>query len=300
MLSQLNYQDIKALQVFLVVVDCQGVSAAQSSLNMAQSAISLHLKYIEDKFGFILCQRGRSGFALTEEGVRVYQACKNLSESLDIFLEDILKIQEENEVLSGKINIALVDKLPDHFKESLSDCIRLFYDKYPNVILNIEIQSPQEIETKLLNNQVDIGVGYFGRKLKEILYQEVSLEKQRVYYSAQHPLFKQKNITLEMVRDEYAWVKRGYIISDGLIPVKPKKLTATSQHMESTLLFILAGTHLGYLPENYARLYVNNQMLYAVEIEDTSYCAPIYLISKNSYSPLIKLFRIYMLEILKA
>lgn len=299
MLSQINSQDLKALQVFMAVTDCQGVSAAQTILNMAQSAISLHLKYIEDKFGFVLCHRGRSGFALTEEGKRVYQACQHLSNSFNKFSDEILTIQADNQVLSGSINIALVDKLPDHFKTALSNCIKLIYETNQNISLNIEIQSPQEIESKILNNQIDLGIGYFSKQIKEIVYKKISTERQNVYYSYQHPLAKVKEIDVDKIATDYPWVKRGYVISDGLVPLAPSVITATSKHMETTLLFILAGTHLGYLPENYADFYVQSKLLYPIDHEQVSYVVPLYLISKNSYSPLIRLFVLQLIKALK-
>lgn len=288
MLNQLNYNDIKSLQVFTVVADCHGISAAQSALNMAQSAISLHLKYLEDKLGLTLCLRGRSGFSLTKEGEQIYQACQQLSDSFNIFMNDIKNIQTSNSILSGEVNIALVDKLSDNLKAALSSTIKKLYEQHPHISLNIETQSPQKIEEKIINNQLDIGIAYFGIQRKEITYNTLLTEKQVVYYGQQHPLHLNQQ-PQDKILNEYAWVKRGYALEKDLIPQMPKKMTATSLDMETTLLFILAGTHLGYLPENYAATYVSKGVIFPIESDKTSYSVPIDLAYKHNSSPLAKL-----------
>lgn len=69
MLHTLIKHDLKALQAFVAIVECQGVTAAQKRLNMSQSAISMHLAHLEESLGVILCRRGRSGFGLTKAGI---------------------------------------------------------------------------------------------------------------------------------------------------------------------------------------------------------------------------------------
>ncbi|MCO6515269.1 MAG: LysR family transcriptional regulator, partial [Snodgrassella sp.] len=59
MLHTLIKHDLKALQAFVAIVECQGVTAAQKRLNMSQSAISTHLAHLEESLGVILCRRGR-------------------------------------------------------------------------------------------------------------------------------------------------------------------------------------------------------------------------------------------------
>lgn len=289
MLNRLNYRDVRALYVFTVVADCKGVSAAQTILDMAQPAISNHLKYLEDKFGFILCLRGRSGFSLTPEGEDVYAACLQLGEDLDRFYQEILQIQKKNNTLTGELNIALIDQLPLLLKKKISNTIARFYEEYPSVSLNIEILSPHEIESRILNNRLDIGVGYFSQQLKEILYKKLIDERQQIYCSKDHSLAKSQDVKLETLLHDHAWVRRGYNIDPATVPIRPVKLTATAKQMETTLLFIMAGTHVGYLPTDYATPYVNNGSIVPI-FEEYSYSVSHHFITKNPNSPLIKIF----------
>lgn len=277
------------MYVFVVVADCKGVSAAQTILDMAQPAISNHLKYLEDKFGFSLCARGRSGFALTDEGKDVYDACLQLAGDLDAFYQEILHIQKASNTLSGELNIALIDELPLLLKKRISNTIARFYEEYPLVTLNIEILSPQEIESRILNNRLDIGIGYFSAQLKEILYKKLIDERQQIYCSEAHSLAKNEKIEMDELLHQHSWVRRGYNIDPDIVPIRPSKLTATAKQMETTLLFIMAGTHLGYLPVDYAAPYVEDGVIIPI-YEEFAYSVSHHLITKNPNSPLIKIF----------
>ena len=74
LLGQLSDMDLRLLQIFKAVVECGGFSSAALALNIGVSTISRHIKDLETRLGLVLCQRGRSGFALTAEGQSVQYA----------------------------------------------------------------------------------------------------------------------------------------------------------------------------------------------------------------------------------
>ena len=68
-LLQVSDFDLRLLRVFRTVAQVGSFSAAEGVLGITRSAISLHMSDLEKRLGGIrLCQRGRAGFALTEEG----------------------------------------------------------------------------------------------------------------------------------------------------------------------------------------------------------------------------------------
>ena len=70
-LGQVSDFDIRLLRIFKTIVECGSFSAAESTLGLSRSAISLHMGDLEKRLGMRLCQRGRAGFALTDEGREV-------------------------------------------------------------------------------------------------------------------------------------------------------------------------------------------------------------------------------------
>ena len=70
---QTSNPDLTSLTVFRAVVEHRGFLGAQVALGLSQSAVSFHLNALEQRIGFRLCQRGRSGFQLTDRGSFVYE-----------------------------------------------------------------------------------------------------------------------------------------------------------------------------------------------------------------------------------
>lgn len=85
----LAQSDLRSLTVFRAVVDHKSFLGAQIALGLSQSAVSFHIKALEDRLGFKLCQRGRSGFELTDRGAIVHERSKGLFLALNAFESDI-------------------------------------------------------------------------------------------------------------------------------------------------------------------------------------------------------------------
>ena len=84
-LAQVSDFDIRLLRIFRSVVECGGFSAAETVLGIGRSAISQQMSDLEQRLGLRLCQRGRAGFSLTEEGREVYQSALQLLSALESF-----------------------------------------------------------------------------------------------------------------------------------------------------------------------------------------------------------------------
>lgn len=286
MFRSLLKQDIKSLRVFMLVADCQGVSAAQSRLNMSQSSISTHLSHLEARLGFVLCKRGRSGFELTEQGKEVYTASQNLFQAAEQFNRQVQSIKGD---MVGELRIAIVDQLPANFSVAFSRTIKHLYEQSPDLCVHLDIRSPQEIETMISTGDCDLGVGYFARPIKNLNYEQILVEEQVAYCHRSHPYFSQIP-KIEDLENKASWVRRGYLISDDLLPIKPQKSTAVAYHMEAIAYFILAGTHLGYLPVDYATKWVDQGEFKALLPEQTRYFVTHHLVSSKQNTELKSLF----------
>lgn len=256
MLHTLIKHDLKALQAFVAIVECQGVTAAQKRLNMSQSAISMHLAHLEESLGVILCRRGRSGFGLTKAGHQLYEACTLLLQATSEFHREVQNIKWHRSVLSGKLRIGLVEYLPPDFQRILNQVIASAYQHYPELRLTIDICAPHDIETAIANNQMDFGIGYYYSLLKNLQYQIVFEQREHVYCHAEHPAAKVKDLTLNQLAEEYHWVKRTYADFPANAGFSAGVTTATADKERATLLFILAGSHLGFLSQEMAEPYV--------------------------------------------
>ena len=71
MLDELIKIDIKTLRSFMAIVECQGVTAAQSCLNVTPSVISGHLTHLEDRLGMTVGARVLSSPKMAQRFTRL-------------------------------------------------------------------------------------------------------------------------------------------------------------------------------------------------------------------------------------
>lgn len=276
MLTNLSDIDLKLLRVFIAVAEAQGVSAAQDVLRMTQSTISTHLATLETRLGFRLCQRGRSGFLLTPKGERILVASHALFEAA----HDFTRISRSlNGMLSGDLQIGLVDNLVSLPGTPFSQAIKRFQRRHQDVKFQCRICGPAEIEQGLLNQRFDLGIGYFGQRLSELCYRLWQEEAQSIYCSCDHPLFIVAAPSVEQIENA-RWVRRGYLLAEQLCPVTPVKYGAIAHHMESVAHLILSGEYLGYLPRHYAARWVKQGMLRELGGQSLSYLAALTLVTR--------------------
>ena len=272
MLDELIKIDIKTLRSFMAIVECQGVTAAQSRLNVTPSVISGHLTHLEDHLGMTLCHRGRAGFKLTEDGAAVYEACLSFNEAVASFQHQLHYIRQLDSVRGGHIRLCLIDRMPTIFYDVLRQCLAASYRDNPLIHFSIDVQSPESMLDKLLSNESDIGVGYFGSFPPLLTFQPAFIEKQVVCCGREHQLFdKSAGLTFEDLEQNYPWIKRGYVTDLSINHVRPKTLSATTYHMEATAQLILAGHHVGYLPNDLAKRYEEKGMMKILLPNEASY-----------------------------
>jgi len=107
-LGQMSDYEIRLIRIFKTVVECGGFTAAETTLGISRSAISQHMNDLEGRLGFSLCQRGRGGFSLTEEGKEIYQAGLTLLTALETFKSDVNALHH---TIKGELNIGITDNL---------------------------------------------------------------------------------------------------------------------------------------------------------------------------------------------
>ena len=266
-----NVQDIdlRLLRIFDTIVASGGFSAAQAPLNMSQSAISTHMSTLETRLGCRLCERGKSGFHLTEKGERVLRATHELFASLDGFVGQVRGLSGR---LVGDLSIGLLDNIVTHENARLARSLARFYRRDQDVCLQFFVKSPTELELAVLDGQLHAAISYVGHRLPNLEYRNLFSEKVSIYCGERHPLFGRHNTSLAEL-ESYPWVKRGYLLPSSLLPVDPGRLalTAIAHHMEAVAHLVLAGSHLGYLPQHYARQWVEQGKMHALNVATHSY-----------------------------
>ncbi len=255
---------IRLVRIYKAVIEAGGFAAAEVELNISRPAISLAITELETLLNMRLCHRGRGGFSITEEGETVYQASLQLLASLETFKSQVNAINRE---LRGELNIGITDNLVSIPRMRVTRAISALKEQGPEVIINIRMIPPKDIETAVLDGQLQIGVVPDLRPLSGLDYISLYKEKSLLYCSNEHPLFNMNKSTVNQAK------LAGF---DAVVPVYPQateikqqqkllKASATSTDREGIVFLILTGRYIGFLPTHFAERWVKEGKLKALQ-----------------------------------
>ncbi|MCG8709720.1 LysR family transcriptional regulator [Brenneria sp. 4F2] len=272
--------NLRLLHIFTIVAKHQGFARAQQELNLTISAISNYMSELEEKLGFVLCQRGRGGFALTLKGEAFLQQTLSLMNNLENFDRYSATLQGEQ---GGILRLGVLDATATDPVLSIADAIGRFSDRFPLVHINLQIKSPHVLLQDILDNELDVAVGNFPLQGNSVIAHPLYREQHWLYCSDQHELFAVAHPEAAHVA-QMRMVTRSYWRSSDLGKRGFKHSTATVESMEAQLLLILSGKYIGYLPEHYALPWVQRRRLRALLPTDYGYQAPFSLIFRRGRS----------------
>jgi DNA-binding transcriptional LysR family regulator len=274
MLANLSEGDLRLLRVFAKVVEAGGFSAAQIELNVSQSTISTHMTALEQRLRVRLCERGRSGFRLTEKGNLIYQASQRLFAAIDAFRSEAGAARS---CLLGKLTMGIIDNLANNPNCHLHQAIASFNATAPEVQISLQIASPTELERAVLEGRFDLGLGACGQHSPYLDYEDLFDERQVLYCGRGHALFERHaGVTVADLKDQQ-FARRAYAAPNRFPAGVRLTSTAIADLMESVALFILSGRYIGFLPEHFAAQWVAVDRVRPLLERKLGYQNPIYL-----------------------
>ncbi|MGB8811814.1 MAG: LysR family transcriptional regulator, partial [Paracoccaceae bacterium] len=247
--SALSDIELRLLRIFGEIVRCNGFSAAQASLGMSQTTISAHMRHLEERLGVRLCERGRSGFYLTVEGKKIHLAVLDLFGSIERFQGAVGDALGE---LTGRLTFGTVDAMISNEKLNLKAAFKAFAETAPRVHLDIDIAAPQVLSQGIMSGRYHIVLMPEQPHLSQMRAVDIFSETQNLYCGQDHPLFATADSALTPdVLAAQAFAGRSYMLEAPLCGID-FRWSAETAHMEGTLLLLLSGAYIGFLPDHFA------------------------------------------------
>lgn len=267
--KQLGDVHIRLLRIYKAVVESNGFSAAEVELNISRPAISLAISELESLLKMRLCNRGRAGFALTEQGEAVYDATLQLLYGLESFRAQINAINTE---LKGELNIGITDNMVTIPHMHITRGLAALKKRGQDIIINIRMLPSRDIESSVLDGQLMVGVIAKHRALPSLNYLPLYTEQSLLYCSVDHPLFvkEHKSLTNEDIA-QYDAVLSAYPQPAELKQQVCLKVSASSKDREGIAFLILSGSYIGFLPTHYANQWVQSGLLRAIQPEKRNF-----------------------------
>jgi LysR family transcriptional regulator, transcriptional activator for bauABCD operon len=276
--------DLRLLRIFKAVVDAGGFSAAELELNIGRSTVSRHVADLEARLGFVLCTRGRSGFALTEEGRLVHEAAQRLLGSVEAFRNDLRSLQAD---LSGSLQLALFDKTATNPKSHIPQAVREFRAMAPAVSIELSVASSTAIEAGVLDGRFHLGVTPDHRRSDALRYLPLFTERMDLYCGRGHPLYEagREPLTLDDLR-HHDYVGLGFHSPNMEVTHRfglRRRASVTDQEAVATL--VLSGCYIGFLPDHYAEGFVARGLLRRIAVPEVTYDVLFVAVARRSPEP---------------
>ncbi|WP_236235441.1 LysR family transcriptional regulator [Pseudomonas faucium] len=254
---QLHDVDLKLLRVFATIVRCGGFSAAQAALNAGQSTISEQMTHLETRLGVKLCQRGRSGFRLTEQGVAIHEAALRLLGAVESFCLDADVLKQH---ISGKLNLGIIDSTLTDPDSPVPRTTQRFVSRGHDAHLNVYIGTPAELEERVLDGRLHLAIGHFPLRVPGLSYLPLYDEALGLYCDRRHPLFASKASNGRLLEEVRACrlVARGYMQQYDLDQLGMSKAAATVENIEAAAILIISGAYVGFLPVHFTEQWVKS------------------------------------------
>ena len=272
--------DLRLLRIFQAVVRHEGFAAAQDDLGLTPGTISNHISHLETRFGVRLCERGRKGFSLTPEGLRIHEAAENLLRSIENFSGIVGSVRGE---LTGTVHLGTVDAMHTNSAARLDRAIARFSELAPKVILHVEIASPQDLLQRLLDGRYSVILTPIAEGHPSVTAKPLFDEEQRLYCGRDHPLFAMsaRKIAAAVIK-QYPYVARTYMKSTSPAREDAFDHRAMTSHMEAIAILINSGRFLGYLPVHFAEPFVARREMKSLLDAEMAYFDTFYLANRKA------------------
>src|SRR5579863_5641138 len=138
------------LRSFVAVCVMRSFSKAAGSVNLTRSAVSLHIKRLEEQIGVRLLDRQATGVALTEDGEILLSYARRILD-LNKEAEDRLRREQPR----GLVRLGA----PEYFHpQILASLLNQFTSRYPAVELQIEMGIGPDIAAAFDAGRLDLAI----------------------------------------------------------------------------------------------------------------------------------------------
>ncbi len=141
---------LRHMKIFIEVVETGKMSAAAKNLYMAQPSVSQAVHELEAHYQTLLFRRYAKKLYITEDGKLLYTYAKQLTSQFARMEETMLtKNRREKYRIGATITVGA---------SILSPVVKHFRQKFPDLDVYAFVGNTQEIEERLLNMDLDVGI----------------------------------------------------------------------------------------------------------------------------------------------
>lgn len=225
--------DLRKLEIFVRVAQLGNFSKAAEQLHMAQPAVSIAIRKLEESLGTTLFDRSGRRIALTAEGRALVARAEAILRDVDDLKHSASALQE---LLTGELTIACPSMLATYFLPGL---LSGFLAEHPGLKASVTQAGTTRVEEMLLQDEIEIGVTTSTDNADLDIIPLVS-EQMVLCVAADHPWSDRDSITVEALHGTPMVVyESGYFIRSTLDALCATTNTHPDFRMQTNFLPLL-------------------------------------------------------------
>ncbi len=197
--------ELRHLRYFLAVAEHSHFGAAADELLVSQPTLSQQIKDLESELGVSLFHRVGRGIKLSQAGELYREVARR---ALSVLAEGEALLHEFEQLLRGSLTVGVVQTVNAYLIPSV---VARFAREYPKVKLIIEELSAADIEYRLSNAMLDLGISFAPPPTVDLNSETLFEEELVLVVHCSHRLRKRKSVQIESLGDEpLALLRKGY------------------------------------------------------------------------------------------
>jgi DNA-binding transcriptional LysR family regulator len=152
--------DTDQLRSFLAIVDTGSFTRAAERVNKTQSAVSMHVRRLEEQLGCALFVKQGRGARLSEEGEKLIDYARRI---MQIEAGALAALSRKG--LSGRVRLGIPDDYAEFF---LADILRRYYQEHPAVEVSVACENSVGLAAQVRAGALDLAVVTDGEGIENI------------------------------------------------------------------------------------------------------------------------------------
>ena len=192
----MRFTNIKALEVFVLVVDEGTLARAAQRMNLSQPAASRLLALLEEELGLLLFSRHRQRLVPTEAGLRMHREAVRIVESMKDFPS------LASDIRGGKAMPLCVVCNPRLMSGLIIPALASFSAMRPQVRIKLHVRPRSEVEQGLVRERFDVGAGSLPVRNASLVSEWLGESLLKVVMLPGHPLAARPSLSASDLMSE--------------------------------------------------------------------------------------------------
>ena len=179
---------IETLRLYCDIVRQRSFSRGAEQNFVSQSAASQAVQQLETQLGAALIDRTRRPFAVTPEGERFYNACRQILSTWEKARTDVSAVKAR---VDGIVKVAAIYSVGLH---DLSRHVQRFMSLYPEARVQLECLHPHKVVDAVTSGEADVGIMSYPPANRSLAVVPLRDEPMAFVCHPSHPLGRRRLI----------------------------------------------------------------------------------------------------------